>query len=130
VVAAVSAADRGNAGDMTAATELLFATFTFTSLLCAYLPARMRVLQRFSRSFADVHFVSPIADPRGAQSFAISPETIYFGGGTHDSAYDSPIGFLLGGFREPAPISISSGVDVDEPGKRVKRKAAFFAKLE
>ena len=63
-------------------------------------------------------------------SFAISPETIYFGGGTPTALTTSQLDFLLGGFRERLDLSSLAEWTIEaNPGSVSARKAALLRKL-
>jgi oxygen-independent coproporphyrinogen III oxidase len=63
-------------------------------------------------------------------SFAVSPETIYFGGGTPTALTTSQLKFLLGGFRERLDLSSLAEWTIEaNPGSVSARKAALLRKL-
>jgi oxygen-independent coproporphyrinogen-3 oxidase len=63
-------------------------------------------------------------------SFALSPETIYFGGGTPTALTTSQLEFLLGGFRERLDLSLLAEWTIEaNPGSVSARKAALLRKL-
>jgi oxygen-independent coproporphyrinogen III oxidase len=63
-------------------------------------------------------------------SFALSPETIYFGGGTPTALTTSQLEFLLGGFRERLDLSSLAEWTIEaNPGSVSARKAALLRKL-
>jgi putative oxygen-independent coproporphyrinogen III oxidase len=63
-------------------------------------------------------------------SFALSPETIYFGGGTPTALTTSQLEFLLGGFRERLDLSSLAEWTIEaNPGSVSARKAALLHKL-
>jgi oxygen-independent coproporphyrinogen-3 oxidase len=62
--------------------------------------------------------------------FALSPETIYFGGGTPTALTFSQLEFLLGGFRERLDLSsLTEWIIEANPGSVSARKAALLRKL-
>jgi oxygen-independent coproporphyrinogen III oxidase len=64
-------------------------------------------------------------------SFLLSPETIYFGGGTPTALTTSQSAFLLGGFRERLDLSSLREWTIEaNPGSVSARKAAVLRKLE
>jgi len=63
-------------------------------------------------------------------SFVLSPETIYFGGGTPTALTTSQLEFLLGGFRERLDLSSLAEWTIEaNPGSVSARKAALLHKL-
>jgi oxygen-independent coproporphyrinogen-3 oxidase len=63
-------------------------------------------------------------------SFAILPETIYFGGGTPTALTTSQLEFLLGGFHERLDLSSLAEWTIEaNPGSVSVRKAALLGKL-
>ncbi len=63
-------------------------------------------------------------------SFALTPETIYFGGGTPTALTNSQLEFLLGGFRERLDLaSLAEWTIEANPGSVSARKAALLRKL-
>jgi oxygen-independent coproporphyrinogen-3 oxidase len=63
-------------------------------------------------------------------SFALSPETIYFGGGTPTALTTSQLEFLLGGFRERLDLSSLAEWTIEaNPGSVSARKAALLRKF-
>src|SRR6266508_4324597 len=73
-------------------------------------------------------FTSPFA--RESARIALSPETIYFGGGTPTALTTSQLEFLLGGFRERLDLSSLAEWTIEaNPGSVSARKAALLRKL-
>jgi oxygen-independent coproporphyrinogen-3 oxidase len=63
-------------------------------------------------------------------SFALSPETIYFGGGTPTALTTSQLEFLLAGFHERLDLSSLAEWTIEaNPGSVSSRKAALLHKL-
>ena len=63
-------------------------------------------------------------------SFAVSPETIYFGGGTPTALTTSQLEFLIGGFRERLDLSSLMEWTIEaNPGSVSSRKAALLRRL-
>ncbi|HEU5247906.1 MAG TPA: radical SAM family heme chaperone HemW [Candidatus Udaeobacter sp.] len=63
-------------------------------------------------------------------SFVLSPETIYFGGGTPTALTTSQLEFLLGGFREQLDLSSLAEWTIEaNPGSVSARKAALLRKF-
>src|SRR5438034_11722563 len=64
------------------------------------------------------------------RSFVISPETIYFGGGTPTALTTAQLEFLLGGFRERLDLSFLEEWTIEaNPGSVSMQKAALLRKL-
>jgi putative oxygen-independent coproporphyrinogen III oxidase len=64
------------------------------------------------------------------ESFALSPETIYFGGGTPTALTTSQLEFLLGGFHQRLDLSSLAEWTIEaNPGSMSARKAALLNKL-
>jgi oxygen-independent coproporphyrinogen III oxidase len=67
---------------------------------------------------------------RQCASFALTPETIYFGGGTPTALTSSQLEFLLEGFRERLDLSWLAEWTIEaNPGSVSARKAALLRKL-
>jgi oxygen-independent coproporphyrinogen III oxidase len=63
-------------------------------------------------------------------SFALTPETIYFGGGTPTALTTSQLELLLGGFRNRLDLSLLAEWTIEaNPGSVSARKAALLRKL-
>jgi len=63
-------------------------------------------------------------------TFALSPETIYFGGGTPSALTTSQLEFLLGGFHQRLDVSSLAEWTIEaNPGSVSARKAALLRKL-
>jgi oxygen-independent coproporphyrinogen-3 oxidase len=63
-------------------------------------------------------------------SFALTPETIYFGGGTPTALTTSQLEFLLGGFRDRLDLSSLAEWTIEaNPGSVSERKAALLRNL-
>ena len=63
-------------------------------------------------------------------NFALTPQTIYFGGGTPTALTTSQLEFLLGGFRERLDLSLLAEWTIEaNPGSVSARKAALLRKL-
>ena len=63
-------------------------------------------------------------------SFALTPETIYFGGGTPTALTTSQLEFLLGGFRQRLDLSSLAEWTIEaNPGSVSAHKAALLRKL-
>jgi oxygen-independent coproporphyrinogen-3 oxidase len=67
---------------------------------------------------------------RQCASFALSPETIYFGGGTPTALTTSQLKFLLGGFHQRLNLSLLAEWTIEaNPGSVSARKAALLHEL-
>src|SRR5881275_3510335 len=64
------------------------------------------------------------------RSFVISPETIYFGGGTPTALTTAQLEFLLRGFRERLDLSLLAEWTIEaNPGSVSARKAALLRQV-
>ncbi len=133
VVAAVPAVEPcANAGDTPAATVTpinhLYVHIPFCARICPYCAFYKDLLDRSQTS----RFCEAILTDLDQQcaSFALSPETIYFGGGTPTALTSSQLEFLLGGFRERLDLSLLAEWTIEaNPGSVSARKAALLRKL-
>ena len=133
VAAAVSAAGpRTNAGDTFATTvepiRHIYVHIPFCARICPYCAFYKDLLDRSQTS----RFCEAILRDLDQQcaSFALSPETIYFGGGTPTALTTSQLEFLLGGFRERLNLSSLAEWTIEaNPGSVSARKAALLRKL-
>jgi putative oxygen-independent coproporphyrinogen III oxidase len=130
VVAAVPAAE--NAGDTPATTNEpihhLYVHIPFCARICPYCAFYKDLLDR-SQTW---RFCEAILRDLGQQrvSFILSPETIYFGGGTPTALTTSQLEFLLGGFHERLDLSSLAEWTIEaNPGSVSARKAALLRKL-
>src|SRR5437667_7524792 len=102
VVTAVSAAETSaNAGDTPAATEAirhLYVHIPFCARICPYCAFYKDLLDR-SQTWRFCEAILRDLDRQYA-SFALTPENIYFGGGTPTALTSPQLEFLLGGFHE------------------------------
>ncbi len=108
VVAVVpTARPRANAGDVPATTIApiyhLYVHIPFCARICPYCAFYKDLLDRSQTS----RFCEAILRDLDQQcaSFTLTPETIYFGGGTPTALTTSQLEFLLGGFRERLDLS-------------------------
>jgi oxygen-independent coproporphyrinogen-3 oxidase len=133
VAAAVSAAGpRVNAGD-TPATAVnsirhIYVHIPFCARICPYCAFYKDLLDRSQTS----RFCEAILRDLDEQcaSFALSPETIYFGGGTPTALTTSQLEFLLGGFHERLDLaSLAEWTIEANPGSVSARKAALLRQL-
>jgi oxygen-independent coproporphyrinogen-3 oxidase len=133
VAAAVSAAGpRVNAGG-TPATAVspirhIYVHIPFCARICPYCAFYKDLLDR-SQTWRFCEAILRDLDQQCA-SFAVSPETIYFGGGTPTALTTSQLEFLLGGFRERLDLSSLAEWTIEaNPGSVSARKAALLRKL-
>src|SRR5213592_4950155 len=107
VVTAVSAAETSaNAGDTPAATEAirhLYVHIPFCARICPYCAFYKDLLDR-SQTWRFCEAILSELD-RQRRSFAISPKTIYFGGGTPTALRIAQLELLLRGFCERLDLS-------------------------
>src|SRR6266536_5644071 len=132
VVTAVSAAETSaNAGDTPAATEAirhLYVHIPFCARICPYCAFYKDLLDR-SQTWRFCEAILRDLDQQCA-SFALAPETIYFGGGTPTALTTSQLEFLLGGFIERLNLSSLPEWTIEaNPGSISARKAALLRKL-
>jgi putative oxygen-independent coproporphyrinogen III oxidase len=130
VVAAVAAAGpRANADDTPAATVChLYVHIPFCARICPYCAFYKDLLDRSQTG----RFCEAILRDLDWQcaSFALTPETIYFGGGTPTALTSSQLEFLLGGFHERLNLSSLAEWTIEaNPGSVSARKAALLRKL-
>src|SRR5712692_8184271 len=132
VVTAVSAAETSaNAGDTPAATEAirhLYVHIPFCARICPYCAFYKDLLDR-SQTWRFCEAILSELD-RQRRSFAISPKTIYFGGGTPTALRIAQLELLLRGFRERLDLSqLVEWTMEANPGSVSARKAAFLRNL-
>src|SRR6266536_4607127 len=132
VVTAVSAAETSaNAGDTPAATEAirhLYVHIPFCARICPYCAFYKDLLDR-SQTWRFCEAILRDLDQQCA-SFALAPETIYFGGGTPTALTTSQLEFLLGGFIERLNLSSLPEWTIEaNPGSVSARKATLLHKL-
>jgi oxygen-independent coproporphyrinogen-3 oxidase len=133
MVAVVPAAGpRANTGDTPAATEApiyhLYVHIPFCARICPYCAFYKDLLDR-SQTWRFCEAILRDLDQQCA-SFALTPETIYFGGGTPTALTTSQLEFLLGGFHERLNLSSLAEWTIEaNPGSVSARKAALLRKL-
>jgi len=133
VVAAVSAAEPCvNAADMRGSTAQpirhIYVHIPFCARICPYCAFYKDLLDR-SQTW---RFCEAILRELGQQcaNFALTPQTIYFGGGTPTALTTSQLEFLLGGFRERLDLSLLAEWTIEaNPGSVSARKAALLRKV-
>lgn len=133
VVAAESAAGAcANAGDTPAATaepiHHLYVHIPFCARICPYCAFYKDLLDR-SQTWRFCEALLRDLDQQ-CESFALSPETIYIGGGTPTALSTSQLEFVLGGFHERLDLSSLAEWTIEaNPGSVSARKAALLHKL-
>jgi len=133
VVAAVPAAGPCvNATDMPASTAQpihhIYVHIPFCARICPYCAFYKDLLDRSQTG----RFCEAILRELHQQcvNFALTPQTIYFGGGTPTALTTSQLEFLLGGFRERLDLSLLAEWTIEaNPGSVSARKAALLRKL-
>src|SRR5438132_12257811 len=122
---------RANAGDTPATTSPirhLYIHIPFCARICPYCAFYKDLLDR-SQTW---RFCEAILRELGQQcaNFALTPKTIYFGGGTPTALTTSQLEFLLGGFRERLDLSLLAEWTIEaNPGSVSASKAALLRKL-
>jgi oxygen-independent coproporphyrinogen-3 oxidase len=130
VVAAVSAAGASaNAGDTPAPTadaiRHIYVHIPFCARICPYCAFYKDLLDR-SQTGRFCEALLRDLDQQCA-SFALMPETIYFGGGTPTALTTSQLQFLLGGFHERLDLSSLAEWTIEaNPGSVSARKAELL----
>ena len=133
VAAVVPAAlPRANTGDMPGARVApihhLYVHIPFCARICPYCAFYKDLLDR-SQTWRFCEAILRDLDQQCA-SFALTPETIYLGGGTPTALTTSQLEFLLGGFRERLDLSSLAEWTIEaNPGSVSARKAALLHKL-
>jgi len=133
VVAVVpTAGPCANAGDTPATTVApvyhLYVHIPFCARICPYCAFYKDLLDR-SQTGRFCEAILRDVDQQCA-SFALTPETIYLGGGTPTALTTSQLEFLLGGFRERLDLSsLAEWTSEANPGSVSARKAALLRKL-
>ncbi len=132
VAVALVAGARANAGDTAATTVTriyhLYVHIPFCARICPYCAFYKDLLDR-SQTWRFCEAILRDLDQQCA-SFALAPETIYFGGGTPTALTTSQLEFLLGGFIERLNLSSLPEWTIEaNPGSISARKAALLRKL-
>jgi len=131
--AAVSAAGQHvNAGDTPASTvnsiRHIYVHIPFCARICPYCAFYKDLLDR-SQTWRFCEAILRELDQQ-CVSFALTPETIYFGGGTPTALTTLQLEFLLGGFRERLDLSSLEEWTIEaNPGSVSARKAELLHKL-
>src|SRR5438034_379074 len=123
---------RTNADDTPAGTAIpihhLYVHIPFCARICPYCAFYKDLLDR-SQTLRFCEATLRDLDQQRA-SFTLSPETIYFGGGTPTALTTSQLEFLLGGFRERLDLSSLAEWTIEaNPGSVSTRKAAILRKF-
>jgi oxygen-independent coproporphyrinogen-3 oxidase len=123
---------RTNAGHMPAGTVApiyhLYVHIPFCARICPYCAFYKDLLDR-SQTWRFCEAILRDLDGQRA-SLALTPETIYFGGGTPTALTTSQLEFLLGGFHERLNLlSLTEWTIEANPGSVSGRKAALLRKL-
>ena len=106
----------------------IYVHIPFCARICPYCAFYKDLLDRSQTQ----RFCQAILDDLGRQreNFAISPETIYFGGGTPTALTTSQLEFLLEGFHQQLDLSSLEEWTIEaNPGSVSARKAAVLHKL-
>jgi oxygen-independent coproporphyrinogen-3 oxidase len=131
VAATVSAASLGIASDTPAATEPiqhLYVHIPFCARICPYCAFYKDLIDRTQTARFCEALLREVDQQRG--SFAISPKTIYFGGGTPTALTTSQLKFLLEGFPQRLDLARLEEWTIEaNPGSVSARKAALLRKL-
>jgi oxygen-independent coproporphyrinogen-3 oxidase len=123
---------RANTGDTPAATVApiyhLYVHIPFCARICPYCAFYKDLLDR-SQTWRFCEAILRDLDQQRA-SLALTPESIYFGGGTPTALTTSQLEFLLVGFRERLNLSSLAEWTIEaNPGSVSARKAALLRKL-
>ena len=133
VAADVSAAGPLENGDDTPARTVnairhTYVHIPFCARICPYCAFYKDLLDR-SQTWRFCEAILRDLDQQCA-SFALTPETIYFGGGTPTALTTSQLEFLLGGFHERLDLSSLAEWTIEaNPGSVSARKAELLHKL-
>jgi oxygen-independent coproporphyrinogen III oxidase len=131
VGAAVPAAFPSTAGDTPAATVMirhLYVHIPFCARICPYCAFYKDLLDRSQTQRFCETILHEVDQQRSGS--AISPKTIYFGGGTPTALTTSQLEFLLGGFRQRLDLSELEEWTIEaNPGSVSASKAALLRKL-
>src|SRR5213593_4812714 len=127
-----TAGSHAYAGDAPAAIRRhvrhIYVHIPFCARICPYCAFYKDLLDRSQTS----RFCEAILRDLDQQcaSFTLTPETIYFGGGTPTALTTSQLEFLLGGFHERLDLSSLAEWTIEaNPGSVSARKATLLRKL-
>jgi oxygen-independent coproporphyrinogen-3 oxidase len=106
----------------------LYVHIPFCARICPYCAFYKDLLDRSQTSRFCEAILRDLDQQRA--SFALLPETIYFGGGTPTALTTSQLEFLLGGFRQRLDLSSLPEWTIEaNPGSVSARKAALLREL-
>ena len=106
----------------------IYVHIPFCARICPYCAFYKDLLDR-SQTWRFCEAILGDLDQQRA-GFALTPETIYFGGGTPTALTTSQLQFLLGGFHERLNLSSLAEWTIEaNPGSVSARKAALLQKL-
>jgi oxygen-independent coproporphyrinogen-3 oxidase len=106
----------------------LYVHIPFCARICPYCAFYKDLLDRSQTSRFCEAILRDLDQQRA--SFALSPQTIYFGGGTPTALTTSQLEFVLGGFQERLELSSLREWTMEaNPGSVSARKAAILRKL-
>src|SRR5213596_3581167 len=106
----------------------LYVHIPFCALICPYCAFYKDLLDRSQTKRFCEAILRELDQAR--RSFVISPETIYFGGGTPTALTTAQLAFLLRGFRERLDLSFLEEWTMEaNPGSVFQSKAALLRKL-
>jgi len=113
---------------MTESIDHIYVHIPFCARICPYCAFYKDLLDR-SQTWRFCEAILRDLDQLCA-SFALTPETIYFGGGTPTALTTSQLEFLLGSFRERLDLSLLAEWTIEaNPGSVSARKAALLREL-
>src|SRR5215469_18737047 len=116
--AAAAAKSRASAG-----VHHIYVHIPFCARICPYCAFYKDLLDRSQTSRFCEAILRDLDQQRAI--FALSPETLYFGGGTPTALATSQLEFLLGGFHEQLELSSLAEWTIEaNPGSVSARKAA------
>jgi oxygen-independent coproporphyrinogen-3 oxidase len=106
----------------------IYVHIPFCARICPYCAFYKDLLDRSQSSRFCVAILRDL--DQQCASFTLSPETIYFGGGTPTALTTSQLEFLIGGFRERLDLSSLAEWTIEaNPGSVSVRKAALLRRL-
>ena len=125
----MSNAANHNSGHSAEAIRHVYVHIPFCARICPYCAFYKDLLDR-SQTARFCEAILRDLDTQTA-SFALSPETIYFGGGTPTALASSQLEFLIEGFHERLDLSSLAEWTIEaNPGSVSARKAALLHRLE
>jgi len=112
----------------TEAIRYIYVHIPFCARICPYCAFYKDLLDRSQTSRFCEAILRHLDQQRAI--FSLSPETLYFGGGTPTALATSQLEFLLGGFQERLDLSSLAEWTIEaNPGSVSARKAALLRKL-